>query len=251
MMLSLQPLSTICRHVLQKREPPPRNLPPERFGHAEDTFTPLVLPSREELTVDYLRAYAQGRPRTSALGMIQLDLSSRRRMHIWGHPGIPKSRTFKPGEKRVTIHDHVFGFRSTLYKGRMTNKVYELDPDGSQFRIYQARVRQGDDTVLQPTPDLCDIRLKHTDIVAPEGTREAGMELPHEYVIKPFEFHDTIVAEPTVTIIDKDGPSLAQRPDGPRPRVLVPVGQEPDNVYTRYMVPPERLWEIIEEVLRR
>src|SRR3546814_6146607 len=61
-----------------------------------------------------------GRPRVHGNGFIQLDLTERGRLHIWGAPRIPRQKTATP------IHDHVFGFESTVAVGRPVNLVFRI-----------------------------------------------------------------------------------------------------------------------------
>lgn len=191
------------------------------------------------LTKKYLQGL-DARPRVHNNGFIQLDLTPRRRLHIWGHPDIPKS------QEKAMIHDHIFGFRSWALVGKLQNVTYDLDFNGNKFEIYKPRITNGYDSVLEPTGIFCSLRLKHTTIIAAKGNLE---NLPDYYNIEPYEFHETFVSEPTATVIEKTGDTLAQNPNGPRPRVLVPVGEKTDRGFSRYSTNTENLWKIIEEVL--
>ena len=66
-----------------------------------------------------------------------------------------------------------------------------------------------------------------------------------EYRVAPWAFHVSLAYEPAVTVIVKDGDTLAQNPGGARPTVLVPRGREPDNAFDRHAHDPRLLWEII------
>ena len=190
------------------------------------------------LTKEYLRGL-NTRPRVHNNGFIQLDLSQRRRLHVW-HFDIPENPENAP------FHDHVFGFRSWALVGKLTNIIYELDFNKRDFEIYTPRITKGCDSALEPTGKFCGIKPKTTNVIAPKGNSD---NLPDSYGIEPFEFHGTFVSEPTVTVIDKTAPTLAQNPTGPRPRVLMPVGNKPNSSYSQYSINPEELWRIIEEVL--
>jgi len=63
-----------------------------------------------------------GRPRVHGNGFVQLDLTERSRLHIWGDPRIPKQKVATP------IHDHVFGFESTIIVGRVISLTYAVTP---------------------------------------------------------------------------------------------------------------------------
>jgi hypothetical protein len=180
------------------------------------------------------------RPRVHGNGFIQLDLDPEQRLHIWGHPDIPKQSVPTP------IHDHVFGFHSELLIGRLVNVVYDFMPipyEGETWEVYEPEVRHGEDTVLQPTGETGSVRMRHAQLLV------AGSSFISEYDFAPFVFHEMFAPEPSATIITKRGPTLRENPTGRKPRVLVPEGVEPDNEFDRYNNDPNDLWRIIIEVL--
>lgn len=59
------------------------------------------------------------------------------------------------------------------------------------------------------------------------------------------QFHETYVAEPTVTFLEKTTPGSRTT----SPFVLVPHGREPDNTFHRHAYSEQMLWNIIEEIL--
>lgn len=168
------------------------------------------------------------RPRVHGNGFIQLDLSQSKRLHIFGDPMIPCQVTPTP------VHDHTFGFTSQILSGELTNVWYDVeDSKDGTHNVYQARVRDREDTVLENTGRV--VRLIERD----RKTFRAG----ESYEMLPGDFHETLINGRTVTIITKDGPSLSQ--GGSSPRVLVSVGSKPDNDFNRYAESPETLWDII------
>jgi len=180
------------------------------------------------------------RPRVHGNGFIQLDLDPEQRLHIWGHPDIPKQEVATP------IHDHVFGFHSEMLVGRLVNVVYDLCSPayaGEEFEVWEPVPRHGEDTVLEPTGETGSIRMGCSLVLI------AGSPFLSEYDFEPFVFHEMFAPEPSATIITKRGPTLRENPTGRKPRVLVPVGVEPDNSFDRYDNDPEDLWRIIHEVL--
>lgn len=174
----------------------------------------------------------QVRPRVHGNGFVQLDLDPRRRLHIFGDPEIPSQDVPSP------IHDHTFGFTSYILKGSLTNLQIgfaELD-EGHEWATHMehmAQVRDREDTILVPTGRSGRAYLE----------RAEGFCAGECYHFRSRLFHETITHGPTVTVIEKDGPTLSQ--GGPSPRVLVPIGYEPDNSFNRYAVPEEDLWRII------
>ena len=199
-------------------------------------------------TADVMKAVHDGRmqPRVHENGFLQIDLDQRRRLHVWGHPEIPRQRTWHP------IHDHVFSFTSTVIVGRVVNVVYrpKEHPVG-RYEMWQAqpprRVGSQDTKLaLVPTKDPAhgkryDLVAEHVDVV------HAG----ESYSMKRFDFHETVPVEPSITVMEKDGNTLAERPTGHRPYVAVPVGVEPDNAFDRDSYSRDFLMRIFMEVWDR
>jgi hypothetical protein len=57
------------------------------------------------------------------------------------------------------------------------------------------------------------------------------------------EIHESVVTQPTITVILKFGLTLAQ--GGAPPSVFVPLDTTPDNTFHRYSMDQELLWSII------
>ncbi len=194
------------------------------------------------LTPDFLRKLGE-KPRVHPNGFVQVDITPKKRLHIWGHPDIPKQKVAMP------IHDHVYGFRSLVLGGRLVNINYEADPDGNEFDLWQPKRDRGmGGGAIEPTGERCGIRPLSTEIVVAKDSPDDGSPTGHFYDMPPWVLHETFVPEPTITLIDKDGATLDQNPDGPRPRMLVPAGRQPD-VFSRFTMDEAQLWRIIDEVL--
>lgn len=182
---------------------------------------------------------AGNKPRVHGNGFIQLDLDERQRLHIWGDPRIPKQSV------GTTIHDHVFAFDSIILVGRLLNVVYSVNKvaHSGDYTVYTPTLRQGEDTMLEPTDIDVIARPLRVELVQVH-TRYDSYHMP------AFEFHETFTTEPSATVITKTGRTQAQ---GSKifPRVLVPIYEEPDNKFTRYDVHEDNLWRIIEDTLDR
>lgn len=180
-----------------------------------------------------------GRPRVHGNGFIQLDLTERSRLHIWGDPRIPRQKV------ATMIHDHVFGFKSTIIFGRLINVMYETLPhESGDFAVYAPEVRDREDTILRDTLLRVNIRPVFVNMVQWGSACST-------YNIVPFEFHESFAPDgPAATIIIKDAATQAQGAKD-KSRVLVPVGTEPDNEFNRYDADPALLWRIIEDTLKR
>ena len=176
------------------------------------------------------------RPRVHGNGFIQIDLDHANRLHIWGHPDIPRQKTLTP------IHDHIFGFTSTVLVGRLMNVEYKVEDDvRGGFRVYNAEVRKDEDTSLTPTPRRVTPHPVRVGFHTKAGT--------FKYNMKPFVFHETFATELTATMILKDSPTQAQGATHAPPRILVPWDVDPDNTFDRYGHDENLLWEITSEVL--
>ena len=181
-------------------------------------------------TMRYLRSL--GDPRVHPNGFIQLDLNRSDRLHVW-HPGLPyRQRTYH------TVHDHVFGFVSTCFSGRLVNVVYDVAPDPAGTHVlWQAECTDGEESVLRPATGE-PVRLRHiyAQVVQPGET----------YHLPAFKFHESLFGEPSLTIIRKDS-DTAHEGNPHSPLIAVPAGVEPDNDFRRDAVDVDVLWGLIEE----
>jgi hypothetical protein len=145
----------------------------------------------------------------------------------------------------TTIHDHVFGFESTIIVGRLINVIYYVEArDYGDYRVYVPEIREGEDTILKPTDMYVTPDPIHVDMINWNSSSR-------KYEIMPGEFHESFAPDgPTATVIQKDAPTQAQGAKV-KPRVLVPVDKEPDNVFNRYDADEDLLWRIIEDTLKR
>lgn len=181
--------------------------------------------------IDFARKQGN-RPRVHGNGFVQLDLTERRRLHVWGDPRIPRQTV------PSTIHDHTFSFHSQVYVGQMVHREVGLYPDSDGgYEMYYAVTNHGEDTRLVKTPTLYNVLIQ----------REYLLKAGDRYKFAARKFHETVAPWLCVTVIDKDGPSLSQ--GGGNPNVLVPRGLEPDNTFDRYQTNPDLLWQVIEEAL--
>lgn len=168
-------------------------------------------------------------------GFIQLDLTERMRLHVWGDARIPRQ------SPESQIHNHTFGFTSHIMRGEIENRVYApamREPLAQDFLPHKAVVSHDADTKLVPSGAETALEVVRIETIS-EGLW---------YSMLPGEIHESVPHGVTVSIIVKDGPTLTQ--GGPSPTVYVPSGQEPDNVFDRYSAPPELLWRIIREAIQ-
>ncbi len=189
--------------------------------------------------IDLATARASGGiPRVHGNGFIQLDLTERSRLHVWGDPRIPRQKV------STQIHDHVFGFESTIVVGRLVNVCYRFVPRSyGDFRVYVPVMRVHEDTLLKPTDVVGCIAPLLTEVIDRNTTTRT-------YWLRPFLFHESLAPDgPAATVITKTGPTQAQG-SASLPRVLVPIDKVPDNDFTRYDADEDLLWRIIEQTLK-
>ena len=182
------------------------------------------------------------KPRVHGNGFLQYDFDGVNRLHIW-HPDLPKQKTPTP------IHDHVFSFESRVIVGRLINVVYNFHgaparTSSAEFRLHVSETRKDCDMILVPSDTYGYVTVANTQMVM-ASTYMGG----NRYTMPKGWFHESIAPDgPTVTIITKFDKTQAQ--GGGAPRILVPVGVEPDNEFDRHHAMPESLlWSIIDETL--
>lgn len=175
-------------------------------------------------------------PRVHGNGFLQIDLEidgevGSERVHIFGHPALPRQKVPTP------IHDHRFGFRSTVLRGRMVNVTYALSVQARTptHDVYVPCPRVGEDTELQFSGVRGALRVSTTEVVVPGDS----------YVMQSGVLHETLTNEVTITHMRKTTMSALN------PRVLCPIGRTPDNDFERgsaLSVPD--LWLIVEDSFR-
>lgn len=175
-------------------------------------------------------------PRVHGNGFIQLDLNAEgtRRLHVWHHL-IPRQVVATP------IHDHVFDLRSEVLCGTLIHEELQPIPvgigeEGGTHRIYRARQEEGtQNTILVPDEGTVRLDVEQRLVL---GARSL-------YTFPAWRLHQTDHEDWTATVMEKvNAPS-----DYGRPRVLVPVGSEPDNDFKRDGFDPNLLWPFIDGAL--
>lgn len=175
-------------------------------------------------------------PRVHGNGFIQLDVTPETRMHFWGNCEIPRANPMTP------IHDHVFDFTSAVLLGEVLNINYNEHP--SPTGLYDvnkaAPVKLGENGwAVLPTGERLDLTIRNMNQVgAGDG-----------YFMPKNVLHQSICDGPCVTVITKLAPSLAQNPDGPKPRVLCLHRLDAFDIrFRRDGFDANKLWDIIRQI---
>lgn len=189
------------------------------------------------LTVDFLKKLGK-EPVVHNNGFIVLNITQTKRLHIWGHPDIPQIR------ETQAIHDHVFGFRSFALVGQLTNVIYELIPNGSDYHIHLTSPSKYE---IEPTNVFCDVKPKHITTIAPFGNKHG---FPDFYDMKPWDLHKTLITGIAATVIHKTGKLLStMNSQGQRAFCILPKEEKPYSHPSFSSIDKKVLWKIIKEVL--
>ena len=176
-------------------------------------------------------------PRVHGNGFVQLDLNEAgtRRLHVW-HERVPRQAVATP------VHDHVFDLRSVVLCGQLVHEILSChaSPDGEGTHVAYRAIRQGgtENTVLVPEggfPHRVTLEVEQKLILG------AGSV----YTFPAGELHQTGHIGLTATVMDK----VNAPEDYGSPRVLVPVGSEPDNEFHRDAHDADELWALIQLAL--
>lgn len=175
-------------------------------------------------------------PRCHGNGFIQLDVdvAGVRRFHFWGDPRIPRQRVYHG------VHDHRFGFTSTVLAGRMLNVEYKLEyTDAGRYGVFEVK-READSENTKLVKQLRNTKGDHVKLWNP---RVEVIEAGESYTMFPRDFHESLTPEPTITFLEKTSTTKNN------PRVLVPARCGPDNEFHRDEQDTRLLWDIIYDML--
>lgn len=170
----------------------------------------------------------QGRPIVHENGFLQYPLTPTGsiRLHVWPDRSLTKQATSSP------IHDHRFGFTSTVLHGTLDHIVYRPYRADGPYLI--ANVVHG--KLVIPTEHFVSVRVQAHEIIRTGKT----------YEFKPAQFHDSRGRGLTVTIMEKTV-SLETH----TVRVICHREEPPDNTFSRVDANDlNRLWEILDDVVQ-
>ena len=195
-------------------------------------------------TLDEAKAYLQSwehvrhnlaldRPRQHGNGFFQLDLDGGYRLHVWD-PDAPIAQVV-----HTPIHDHRFSFESLVLSGEQTHVEYivlqnVLPTVTKNYNICEVRYGDTEDTKLVNTGIgvFADVVEK---VVVPAG---------EIYDFRMYAFHETPNLGYVVTLLRK-----TKVDSNHKPRVLCPIGMEPDNDFNRYDLSVDTQWDIIRRAI--
>lgn len=171
------------------------------------------------------------------LGFVQVKLQGGQRLHVW-HPDLPRRRCFE----HSSIHNHRFGFVSTVLVGTQINVDYEVEPSRPYDKNTHVRyLHEGKRAAHGGRPWIPDgevhVREQARRVIT------AGLS----YTMKPFEFHATVPGGDgkVATVMRK----VVEFERGAHS--LCAIGIEPDAAFDRKQCYDGELWDIVTEVLGR
>lgn len=169
-----------------------------------------------------------GQPVTHENGFIQVPVGEFARLHVWPDEEIEKQRSDSP------IHDHTFSFRSWVLYGVLSNLMYDVQPQttdfGTRYEIHTVNLEG---------------KLVPTDTHAnPILTSRQALRAGSMYEFRYGNFHETTWGDLdlAVSLMVKTGKAK----EGVA-RVLHPHSQIVDNEFDRKKAnDPALLWKIID-----
>lgn len=188
----------------------------------------------EDITFELVREIGTD-IRVHGNGFLQVNLPDNQRVHLFGHPDLPRQAVPTP------VHDHTWGFESRILCGLLINLVWGFSEDefGGPHTHYVCKYEPtvGEDTRLIPIEQ----HTGYLTLLARGCFRADGSYTHYRGVL-----HETFSNEPTITLMTKN-----DMPDEgevvPAPRVLCRIGKEPDNSFTRYDLDESQLWAILKD----
>lgn len=165
------------------------------------------------------------------LGFIQVKLPGNRRMHVW-HPDLPRRSCYYWS----AIHNHRFGFRSTVLVGEQVNQRVTVvaSEHGEYDRISHDGPRSEKGGRLSYVAERVTLWRGKAETYGPGDS----------YVMQPLEYHETPNSGVVVTIMEKlhEGEVHASS--------LIAHGREFDQTFDRFQLPESSLWGFVVEALK-
>lgn len=175
------------------------------------------------------------------LGFIQVKLDARQRLHVW-HPILPRRRCFE----HSALHDHRFGFRSTVLRGMQINDtfaVYETDnpaySTSPQYATHIAYLHEGERGLSGNRPWIPREKLWVGQV-----SREL-VDAGETYHMLAGVFHSTTPGGDgrVATLMTKTSEGVRGA------RSLCEIGVEPDVDFDRKQMAVHDMWAVIRDVL--
>lgn len=165
------------------------------------------------------------------LGFIQVKLPNDMRLHVW-HPDLPRRSCYE----HSALHNHRFGFVSTVLIGTQVNQTYSIqhDPVGTHDLISHDGPRSEKGGRIS----FVDGRANFIPLTRREIT-------PGEsYYMAPLEWHETPNSGIVVTVMRKTNTGTIHA------HSAITHGHTFDQSFDRYQLPETTLWDLVIEALQ-
>ncbi len=171
------------------------------------------------------------------LGFLQVEFTPTMRLHVW-HPDLPRRSCFEHSQ----VHDHRFGFDSTVLVGCQVNQVYSFTEveENAKKDYYQRYIHDG------PRAETGNRPWIPTDLPIKLTLHDAQrVHVGETYHMRPYIFHRTIpdyggkVATLMVKTSEHDEPATS----------TCRLGIDPDVGFNRFQMGVHEMWEVVSDVL--
>jgi hypothetical protein len=162
------------------------------------------------------------------LGFIQIKLTPECRIHLYIHE---VRQTTEPED----VHDHRYGFTSTILRGGLTNDVFHVTPDvRGEFSLSEVTCKPGS---AEADRKLFDCSLTHV------GSFMIGAG--NLYTLAADTFHRVSAQDGTITMLHREQPTkeFARVAKRKEQGMVCPFSA---NVFSE-----DELWEIYEQSVSR
>lgn len=165
------------------------------------------------------------------LGFIQVILEGNQRLHVW-HPDLPRRSCLE----HSAIHNHRFGFRSTVLVGTQVNRCYAVW--SGEFGTHD---RISHDGPRAATGGRMSYVAERVFVDAFEDQRILAGQT---YSMHPGIYHETPNSGVVVTLMQK----TAETHD--HASSLITHGVEFDQSFDRFQLSDDDLWAIVNDAMR-
>ncbi len=176
------------------------------------------------LNLEYLKNHCT-KIHAFGLGFIQIKLGEVERVHVY-----TKKVTLTTQEEE--IHNHRYDFKSTVLKGKLTNKLYQVKENiNGQFILV--------DEACNPNLPKSD---KQQSVDKPILCSQFYTEQGQTYFIEKDTFHQVEAQEGTITLVQR-GPVVK-----PTAQIIYPQNQINTCPFS-VNLSEDKLWEMVKENL--
>jgi len=170
------------------------------------------------------------------LGFLQVKLENNLRLHVW-HPELPRRHCFEYS----AVHDHRFGFESTILRGTQINHTYRVDEvaTANYLATHDAYKHEGArlPTGNRPWDHAGQRHVTEVDV--------KGYEAGETYRMAPYQFHSTEPGGDGIVVTLMRKTSIGET----GATSLCEIGHAPDVDFDRKQMKEVDMWFIVAMAL--